>query len=413
MDTDPDSETRAGARDRMRPFGDLCSFEAALETTRSICRPISESERLPLEDARDRVLSRPVDAPADVPSSDRAAMDGYAVRAEDLTAEAPVQLRCAGAVLAGEVWEGTVEAGTCIEVATGAPLPDGADTVVPVEETERHGDEIRIEASRAAGDNVAVRGEDLQADERLAEVDQRLTPPRVAAVAAVGIDRVEVWRRPRVLLVPTGDEVVEPGEPLDPGQVYDSNSVAARALLAGAGADVERSGVIGDDPKGLQAALERAEFDLVVTLGGTSVGRHDLVLEVVQRVGRVLVHGIAVKPGKPLLVADIDGRPMVGLPGFPTSSLMLAYTFLEPLVRGMGHLPGDGRPRRRARLSREVESPADKHQFLTVELRDGEALPAYRASSTITSMSRADGWIEIPVGTARVRPGVDVEVKLF
>jgi len=413
MTQDPETEARPGVRDAMRPFGDLGSFEHALEVGRDLCRPIPESESLPLENVADRVLAGPVDAPADVPESDRAAMDGYAVRAGDLDPGPTTSLRRAGAVLAGQTWEATVEPGTCVEVATGAPLPRGADAVVPVEQTERRDDDIGFRAIPEPGENVAQRGEDLREGERLADAGDLLTPPRVAAVAAVGVDRVDVWRRPRVLLVPTGDEVVEPGQPLEAGHVYDSNSVAAKTLIAGIGAEVERSGIIGDDPKGLQAALERPEFDLVVTLGGTSAGRHDLVLDVVRRVGRVLVHGIAVKPGKPLLVADIDGRPLVGLPGFPTSSLMLAYVYLEPLVRRMARLEGDGRPRCPATLAEAVESPERKRQFLTVELRNGRAFPAYKASSTITSMSGADGWIEIPVGTARLSAGADVEVKLF
>jgi molybdenum cofactor synthesis domain-containing protein len=215
------------------------------------------------------------------------------------------------------------------------------------------------------------------------------------------------------LLVPTGDELVPLGEPLRRGQIYDSNSVALQLLVAASGGEAERASIVRDDPGALLEALRRPAFDLVVTLGGTSVGRHDLVVDVVEAAGEVLVHGIAIKPGKPVLLARLDDTPVIGLPGFPTSCLMTGYLFVEPLVRKLAGLPLDHRRRVSAVLEGTVSSPAGKRQFLTVKLDGDTATPAFRTSSTMTSISAADGWIEIAAEDTELAASTPVEVTLF
>jgi molybdenum cofactor synthesis domain-containing protein len=213
--------------------------------------------------------------------------------------------------------------------------------------------------------------------------------------------------------VPTGDELVPVGETLRDGQVYDSNSVGVKMVLESNGAIVERTPIVRDDPGALVDGIETGGYDLVVTLGGTSVGRHDLVLDVISGLGEVLVHGIAIKPGKPVLIARVDATPVLGLPGFPTSCVFTAHTFAEPVVRKLAGLPAGHRRRARATLSESVASPPGKLQFLTVAVDGDAAVPAYRASSTITSMSRADGWIEIPAQVTELPAGSPVEVTFF
>ncbi len=409
-------KTEDGPEKLMRPFGELVPFHQALQLALDLAARVNGTEVLATDSAAGRVVSAPVLAPVDVPPSDRAAMDGYAARAADLSTVRPenhVALRCIGRVFAGDLPDAAVVQGTCVEVATGAPLPEGADVVIPVEATSSREDWIEFSELASAGQHIVARGDDISPGVPLAERGSRINPSLIAALAAAGVESVEVWRRPRVLILPTGNELVPIGQPLQPAQVYDSNSAGLEALLLENGAEVERGGIVGDASEALRAQLGRAEFDLTVTLGGSSVGRHDLVTDVVAEMGEVLVHGVAVKPGKPLLLARIDERPIVGLPGFPTSCLLLAYRVVEPIVRRMARLEGGNRKRQCVELSEDIRSPNGKHQLLTVVIDGNQATSAFRTSSTITSMSQAAGWIEIDAAVDLIPAGSAVEVTLF
>jgi molybdopterin molybdotransferase len=341
-------------------------------------------------------------------------MDGYAVIGEDLHgAGEPVELEVLGCVLAGNLNPTELQTGQCWEVATGAQLPLGADTVVPVEQTTCTGSRLMVLKSVEHGAHVSMRGEDLRKGDVIVAAGGLLTPSAAGALASIGVVNIDVRRRPQVLLVPNGDELVPLGQELKPGQVYDSNSVALQALLEANGALVRRTPIVRDNPAALVEGVGVDTIDLVVTLGGTSVGRHDLVLDVVEQMGEVLIHGIAIKPGKPVLIGRIGEVPIVGLPGFPTSCLFTGYLFAEPMVRTLAGLPLGHRSRTKARLVATVNSPRGKRQFVSVQVHAGEAAPVYRASSTITSMSRANGWIEIPEESTEFVAGRHVEVTLF
>jgi molybdopterin molybdotransferase len=397
----------------MRPFGELTAYAAALETALSLCAPILKTRRVPLLEAAGRIVATEIVAPTDVPSTDRAAMDGFAIIAADLETHDEVRLRPCGRVLAGELDDTALAPGHCWEVATGARLPRGADAVVPVEQTRTVDGLIVVTQKVAPNDHVSRRGEDLAEGDVIVEAGAPVTPNIAAALASIGAQEIDARRRPRVLLVPTGDELVPLDQEPLPGQVYDSNSVGVQLLLEANGARVERTPIVSDNAAALIEGLTQESFDLVVTLGGTSVGRHDLVLDVVESLGEVLVHGIAIKPGKPVLVAKVGDTPVLGLPGFPTSCLFAAHTFAEPMVRTLAGLPLNHRRRQRAVLAEPVRSPAGKLQFLTVVVDGDRAVPVFRASSTITSMSRADGWIEIPAEALEVVAGTPVEVTFF
>lgn len=409
-------KTGGGSSRSMRPFGELIPFDQALQLALDLAAAVGDTESLPSGLASGRVVAAPLLAPVDIPPSDRAAMDGYAARAVDLSTvgpESPVGLRCVERVLAGEMPRTAIVEGTCVEIATGALLPEGADAVIPVEETVLREDVVEFSRSAKRGQHIVARGDDLASGDLLARRGAFITPSLVAALTAAGVDTVVAWRRPRVLILPTGNELVPPGQPLQPAQVYDSNSAGLEALLLENGADVERGEIVGDASEALRAQLGRAEFDLTITLGGSSVGRHDLVTDVVGEMGEVLVHGVAVKPGKPLLLARIDGRPIVGLPGFPTSCLLLAYRVVEPMVRRMASLEGGNRKRQCVQLAEDIRSPRGKHQLLTVVVEGNRATSAFRTSSTITSMSLAAGWIEIDAAIDLIPAGTAVEVTLF
>ena len=253
-------KTRSG----MRPFGKLAPYAAALETALGLCRPVRKAESLPLAAAAGRVVHADVRACADVPATDRAAMDGYAVRAADLAnledTGRPVELGVVGRVLAGNLKKTTLQAGQCWEVATGAQLPHGADAVVPVEHTTSEGEQVVILQAATSGAHVSRRGEDLREGDVIVAAGDVLMPAAAAALASIGLSAVDVRRRPEVLLVPTGDELVPLDQALEPGQVYDSNSVALQALLEANGARVRRTPIVRDDPAELLSRVKNGIF---------------------------------------------------------------------------------------------------------------------------------------------------------
>ena len=401
----------------MRLLGELTAYGSAIDTALKLCEPIIETEDIPVAGSTGRVIANAVTAPVDVPVTDRAAMDGYAVIAGDLSNstedDCSVQLEVLGRVLAGDLSTPVVQSGQCLEVATGSQLPVGADAVLPVEQTTCDGTQLTVLASVNHGDHVSVRGEDLREGDLIVDKDSVGSPSVAAALASIGVSLITVRRKPRVLLVPNGDELVPLGGDIEPGQVYDSNSVALQALLESNGAIISRTPIVRDDPTALIEGVSADDIDLVVTLGGTSVGRHDLVVDVVEKMGGVLVHGVAIKPGKPVLIGRVGRVPILGLPGFPTSCLFTGYLFAEPMVRALSGLPLNHRSRVSALLSTTVNSPPGKRQFVSVQVNGKQAIPVYRASSTITSMSRANGWIEIPEETTELVAGEQVEVTFF
>ena len=401
----------------MRLLGELTAYGSAIDTALKLCEPIIETEDIPVAGSTGRVIANAVTAPVDVPVTDRAAMDGYAVIAGDLSNstedDCSVQLEVLGRVLAGDLSTPVVQSGQCLEVATGSQLPVGADAVLPVEQTTCDGNQLTVLAPVNHGDHVSVRGEDLREGDLIVDKDSLGSPSVAAALASIGASLITVRRKPRVLLVPNGDELVPLGGDIEPGQVYDSNSVALQALLESNGAIISRTPIVRDDPTALIEGVSADDIDLVVTLGGTSVGRHDLVVDVVEKMGEVLVHGVAIKPGKPVLIGRVGRVPILGLPGFPTSCLFTGYLFAEPMVRALSGLPLSHRSRVSALLSTTVNSPPGKRQFVSVQVNGKQAIPVYRASSTITSMSRANGWIEIPEETTELVAGEQVEVTFF
>lgn len=398
-------------RARMRPFEQLAPWSRALAAARELAHPVTQTEALSLPSALGRTLASPALSRIDVPSADRAAMDGYALRAEEAP-ESGARLRRAGRVAAGQDAPSELEPGECLEIATGAPIPPGVDAVVPVERTHRDGDTVIFEDAVERGQHVARCGEDLGAGKPIGEAGDRVTAAMLAACAAGGVDTVVVWRRPRVLVAPTGDEVVPVGEPLRPGQVYDSNAAGLIALLSEIGAAPEHAGIVIDEVESLVQLFERPGYDLVVTIGGTSVGRRDLVSDALADAGSVSVHGVAVKPGKPLLLGRVGETPLVGLPGFPTTCMMLGYALLDPLVRRLARNPV-ARASVSACPGETIHSPGGKHHLLPVSLRDGHAYATFRTSSAVSSMARAHGWIEIEADAAAPVRGEPVKVTLF
>ena len=394
----------------------LTPLDEALTLALGAAEPIDRTEELPLALASGRVAAESVRADLDVPPFDRAAMDGYAVRALDVK-DAPAKLSCVGKVLAGGEAQQAVSRGTCVAVATGSPMPGGADSVVMVEHTHLEGDIVTIEKPIAAGKNVALKGEDIKTGEVVLEAGSVLNPGRLGALAAVGRMSVSVYEKPTALVIPTGGEVVPPGSgPLKPGQIYDINTTTLLAALGEFGAEAEGHPVVEDEMDKLLGAAEKGSgSDLLIMTGGSSVGERDLLGEVLSQVGEMLFHGLAVKPGKPTLMARRKGsrQLIVGMPGYPSSCLSNAYIVLGPLVARLGRRPAPRLQTVELPLAANVPAASGRLQIFTVSLRDGQAHPAFKTSGAITSMSRADGYIEVPADGEGFKAGTLVTVKLF
>jgi len=402
----------------MRPIRETIPLEQALDLLLRDLTPIDRTERVPLDRANGRVLSQAVTSAVDVPPFDRAAMDGYAVNAADTfgaSRSEPATLRRVDAIFTGDAATRPLSAGACMEIATGAPIPPGADAVVMVEETETAGDDrIRVMTPVYPRQHIGPRAADIAAGQTILNAGQLLNPSRVGAIAAIGAADVEVFAQPAVAVISTGNEIVDPGEPLAPGQIHDINRFTLSAVIAEHGGIPVPMRTAADSLEALAGAVtSAAQTDVLVFSGGSSVGTRDLVLDVIRQRGQVIFHGIAVKPGKPTAFGRIDGRPVLGMPGYPTSCLTNAYILMVPLLRKLARLP-EHQPRRvRLPLARRIVSPTGRHQFYTVRIDNGAAVPAFKASGDITSMSQADGYIEIPTHTDIVSEGDLVDVTLF
>jgi molybdenum cofactor synthesis domain-containing protein len=402
----------------MRPFTSTISLDEARRRLAANLRPIARTERVALAAASGRVAAIDVAAPLDVPPFARSAMDGYAVIAADCataSAAAPARLRLVDRIYTGRPSAIAVEPGTCSEIATGAPLPAGADAVVMVEDTAKAADDvIDIRAAIVPGQNIGRRGSDIVAGDVVVSSGDLLTPSRIGALAAVGCAEVEVLARPRVAILSTGNEIADPGTTLAPGQIFDVNRFTLMAIVGAHGGAPEPHRPAHDTVEALVEALDVcAQADLIVFSGGSSVGERDLVVDAIGARGEMVFHGIAVRPGKPTAFALVGGTPFFGMPGNPTSCLSNAYILLVPYLRAVARLPPYAPRTVRAPLGRRIASAANRHQFYTVRLSEGTAFPAFKGSGDITSLSQADGYIEIPADQSTVEENTDVTVTLF
>jgi len=402
----------------MRPIRQTISLDEARALIEGAIKRVDRREQVPLVHANGRVLATDAIADRDVPPFARAAMDGYAVVAEDTVGASrqnPKVLRVVDKIYTGEVPGRHVGAGEAIEIATGAPMPAGADAVVMVEETDRTSDaDVCIFTAVHQSQYVGRQGADIARGQTVLRAGDVLNPSRIGALAALGSIEIEAFAKPSVAILSTGNEIVEPGMPLAPGQIYDINRYTLTTIVAEHGGIPVPHQTAEDTIDDLDRAIDRClDEDLLVFSGGSSVGERDLILDIIARRGEMLFHGLAVKPGKPTAFGLVSGKPVFGLPGYPTSCLLNAYILVVPALRQMAHLPPHQIRTLRAPLSQRVVSAPGRHQFYTVRLLNGEAHPAFKASGDITSMSQADGYIEIPAKTDIVEKGQVVQVKLF
>ena len=399
-------------------------FRAALDLA-----PIGE-KLVPLAGALGRTLAHDVVAPVDVPGFDRSNVDGYAVRAEDTfgaTEDRPRRLRLnAETIATGVVPSGELEPGTATGIATGGMLPRGADAVVMVEHTHIEGDGIEVVRPVVPGAAVSFAGSDIGRGEVVLRRGELLSSRETGVLAALGIDQVSVYARPSVAILSTGDELVAPGTPPRPGLVYDSNATILADAVRELGGEPARLGIVPDDEKLLDEALEEAlRHDVVLLSGGTSKGGGDLSYRAVGRLAPpgIVAHGVALKPGKPICLAatarQSDGRriPVVILPGFPTSAIFTFHEFVAPVIRALAGRREETAGTLTARLPMRVNSERGRTEYLLVglvEAPDGlAAYPMGKGSGSVTGFSRADGFIVIPRSDEQIEAGTTVTVRLL
>ena len=401
----------------MRPFKRLLSREKALKIILENIQPIERVEQVRIKDAASRVLASDAVAEFNVPPFDRSSMDGYAVRAEDTygtSAFSPMRLRIKGVQHAGEIFEGMIEQGECVQVATGCPIPKGSDAVVMVEYTKLDGEHVEIQRPAYPGANISPEGEDIKTGEAVVKAGEVLTPAKVGALAALNVEVVGVYEKPKVAIYSTGTEIRPLGDELAPGQIYDVNSYTLMSIVTASGCTPIRAGIVPDDRESIEAAVRKAsKHDLGVFSGGSSVGVRDLFATVIEEMGDILFHGVQVKPGKPTLFGIVDGTPFFGMPGYPTSCLSNAYVFLSPTLRRLAGLPPPELRTVKTRMGSRFVSSSGREQFLTVRIVDGVAHTVFKKSGAITSMAHADGYIVLPVNLDVIEEGEEVTVTLL
>lgn len=396
----------------------------SLEDARKALLPFygREKEEVPLSECHGRTLAEDVYSKVDVPGFDRASMDGYAVKSGDTWGadeESPKALKVTGIVNAGDKPSVAVQKGTTVEVATGAVMPEGANAVVMVENTDPDGGLINVRKPVSPGENVMHTGTDIMMGELVLKKNVRLTPREVSVLAAVGLGRVAVYKKPRVGILSTGNEIRPPGVALEAGQIYDVNAYGVGAGVVESGGEPVYLGIIKDTRQEFSEALANAigKVDILITSGSTSAGASDMMFSAVGELGKVLVHGIKIKPGKPTIIGEYGGKPFIGLPGYPSSAMTIFNEVAAPLIRYTGGREERAMKEVTATMALKVTSEGGREVLLSVGLtRTSKGLAAYpveKGSGAISQLLDADGYVEVGEATQIIQEGDQVQVRLF
>jgi len=394
----------------------------ALARILATIRPIADSERLAVRDSLGRVVHEDVRSGINVPAHTNSAMDGYAFRGGDLSADGDTRLAVVGTAAAGRPYAGTVTAGQAVRILTGAPIPDGADTVAMQERTRREGDAVIIAHGQRPGEHVRKAGEDLRRGDVALRQGTRLMPAELGMLASLGVSEVSVRRRPRVAFFSTGDELRNVGEPLDAGQIYDSNRYTIFGMLERLGVEPIDLGIVPDERDAIEAAVRQAATlaDAIVTSGGVSVGDADYVKEILERTGSVDFWQVAIKPGRPLAFGRIGNALFFGLPGNPVSVMATFYQLVQPALAALAGYASDGAPL----LVRAVAETAFRKKPGRREFQRGRLTQdadgrlrvrgtGHQGSGVLSSMSVANCFIVLPEDSGPVAEGDEVLVQPF
>jgi molybdenum cofactor synthesis domain-containing protein len=403
------------------------TFDEAQKAIGDQFKPVflGEEETVLLE-AYNRVLNEDIVSTLDIPPFNRSTVDGYAVKAEDTFGadeNQPSILKVSGISNIGEQPKVVLVKGEAVEIVTGAPIPEGADAAVMVEDTEREGDELRVFNGVNVNENVMKKGSDLKKDALVLKKGQVLGSPEIGVLAALGLTKVKVLKIPIVAVLSTGGEVTEPGKPLPAGKIYDINAYSLSTAVIESGGKPVYFGVVPDDKTALSKIMHTAlaSSDMVITSGGVSVGPHDYTPQIVDSLGKpgIIVYGISVKPGKPTTVGFVGNKPVFSLPGHPTSALLIFYLLARPLIQRLAGRPVAPMKMVRAFAGSRMFSAKGRRTFVMVKLEFDKdcrllAEPVETgASGAITTLANADGFVEIPENEQFVDANAEVAVVLF
>ncbi|MGA2934346.1 MAG: gephyrin-like molybdotransferase Glp [Methanomicrobiales archaeon] len=400
----------------MSLFLRVVTLEEAVRVILGIA-PHPVEEEVPLEKALHRVLARDVNAAENIPGFARTTVDGYGVQAVDTVGSGeavPAILRLAGEVSMGTEPGRPLERGEGIYLPTGAMLPSGADAAVMIEHTERIGDEILVKRPVAPGENIIFAGEDFPKGAVILPKGTHLSPRDIGILAAAGYDRIGVYRKPIVGIISTGNELVPVNATPGPGEVRDANGPMCAAFVEEAGCSPRPYGIVRDDRGALGGALDRAigDCDAILLSGGSSKDLRDLAASVIAEKGEVFVHGIGIAPGKPTIIGQAGGRPVIGLPGHPASAYVILHTLAGPLLSAMSGAP---RPERRVSvvLAENIPSQKGRVEFVRVRIESGRAIPCFGKSGLLNTFAESDGLIQVPAESEGLEAGETVEVILW
>ncbi len=382
-----------------------------------------KTERVPLSEALGEVTTGNLYARSDVPPFSRSLMDGYAVLASDTYGadeENPSRLKIGGEVEIGQPTSLAVEEGVALEVSTGAGIPAGANAVVMVENTEREGDELLVKSSVVPGENVLSGGTDIATGDLIIRRKKELTPLEIAKLAGSGLKAVDIWSRPEVGIISTGPELVSPGGELPEAMIYDVNSSLLIAGVKEAGGRPHGMEIVNDDLEEMGELIDRGlekKYDMLISSGSTSAGPHDMVYDVLEERGELLAHGVKIKPGKPTVLADLDGVPFFGLPGNPSSAYVVYMNFVAPVIRRLAGKEEPETPILKAKLTDRTSSEGGRMEQKFVGIVDREkgkrAYPINKVSGAVTLLSQADGYVTIPEGVNYLDRNEEVDVSLL
>ncbi|MEK6233399.1 MAG: molybdopterin molybdotransferase MoeA [Planctomycetales bacterium] len=413
-----DSNASSSPRDaRMRGFASRSAVSEAIAWLDDRVGPLP-MERAPLADSAGRALAEDVVSPCDVPAFVRGMMDGFALRAADTQGAAaynPLTFQVIGEALPGAPFDGTVESGQAVRIMTGAPAPQGADAVLPVEFVEINGDRIQALADVSAGKHIGRVGEDIAQGSKVLSAGRKLRPQDLGVLSSIGVSQVPVTRRPRVRIVITGNELLPPGSPPEANRICDANSPMLRALVARDGGIALHAGITPDSPEAILESIRDPEADVVLVFGGSSVGQEDYAPSLVAQHGELAIHGIAMRPSRPAGMGNVEARLVFLLPGNPVSCLCAYDFFAGRAIRGLAGLPTDWPyPRRTVKLKRKISSQVGRLDYARVALVDDLVEPlAVGGASMLSSTTRADGFVIIPSDSEGFPPDAEVEVFLY
>jgi len=379
-------------------------------------------ERVKISQAANKIVAKNIHARTDVPPFSRSLMDGYAVTAPDTYGadeESPARLEIRGEVEIGKPSHSEVNQGNSLEIPTGAEIPAGANAVVMVEDTEKDGNHLLVKTSVVPGENVLSAGSDIATGDLIVREGKEITPLEIAKLAACGSDEVKIYGVPTVGVISTGPELVPPGKQLGSAEIYDTNTSLLTAGIEEAGGIPVSLGIVNDDADQMTRTINEGlkNCDLIVSSGSTSAGPHDMIYDILEEQGKVLAHGIKIKPGKPTVLGNLDGIPFFGLPGNPSSAYVIFMNFVAPLIRKLGGRIDPENPKLEARLTERTASEGGRaeQKFVGLTRREDElrAYPINKVSGAITLLSQADGYVSIPEGVNYVDQGEAVKVTSF